>query len=68
MQVPKTELFADPNEHAMYAVDLITRVLKALEPQVDYDLRKALGDELHHEACHAIGWDIDWERVYNEGR
>ena len=61
----QTELFSSINEHALYGVDLITRILKALEPKVDYDLKAALGEDLHSEACHAIGWDIDWDALSN---
>ena len=65
MVAKPTELFSSINEHAMYSVDLITRIIKALEPHVDYDLCKLLGENLHSEVCHAIGWDIDWDELAN---
>lgn len=63
--IAKTELFASNDAHARYAVDLLYRLAKAMEAHVDCDLKAALGDELHHELCHAIGWDIDWDAVRN---
>jgi len=61
--MPKTELFSDSNPHAEYAVDLITRIVKAYEPHVQYDLESKLGPDLWSEVCHAIGWDIDWDKM-----
>lgn len=60
-----TELFGSTNEHARYAVDLLTRVVKKVEEANDYDARKVLGGNLWREVCHAVGWDIDWEALAN---
>jgi len=59
----KTELFASPDAHAQYAVDLLYRLAKAIDPIVSFDMKKALGEELHDELCHAIGWDVDWDEA-----
>lgn len=73
----KTELFTSHTADAAYAVDLITRMAKAVGEAMaqraksgqryldDEDERHLLGSELWDEMCHAIGWDIDWDAVYN---
>jgi hypothetical protein len=64
MPVAPTELFAAQNSpHARYAVDLLTRLVKAREVGADYDLKGQIGPDLWSEVCHAIGWDIDWDKV-----
>ncbi len=64
--MPRQELFATINNPtAEYAVDLITRLVKAMEPHIEYDLKSRIGEDLHSEVCHAIGWDIDWEAIHN---
>lgn len=79
MVADKTELFAEAwrDDHAKYAVDLITRMAKSIDSAMlkrseedlgyrdDEDIRNLLGPDLWHEMCHAIGWDIDWDEVYN---
>lgn len=68
-EAPKTELFASVEPHARYAVDLIYRLVMRVEssPQVDHNLRDIVGPELWDEVCHAIGWDIDWDKVRGQG-
>lgn len=73
----KTELFTSHTADAAYAVDLITRMAKAIDSAMlkrseedlgyrdDEDIRHLLGQELWDEMCHAIGWDIDWDAVAN---
>lgn len=67
----RTELFTADNKHALYAVDLITRMAHAIDAAMvkraaedlghreDEDIRHLLGPDLWSEMCHAIGWDID---------
>lgn len=73
----KTEIFTSHTPDAAYAVDLISRMAKAIGEAMaqrasdgqryreDEDERHLLGPELWDEMCHAIGWDIDWEAVAN---
>lgn len=77
MSEPKSELFTSHTPDAAYAVDIITRMAKAIDAEMgrraferlpyndDEDIRHLLGQELWDEMCHAIGWDIDWDEVYN---
>lgn len=74
----KTEIFTSHTADAAYAVDLITRMAKAIDAAMrdravddcfyrdDEDIRNLLGPELWDEMCHAIGWDIDWDAVAND--
>lgn len=60
----KTELFAVDDQHARYAVTLLTRIVRAVERHGDATLAEILGSQdLADEVHHAIGWDIDWEKV-----
>ena len=66
--VSKAELFLNhySSPDAAYAVDLLTRVVSALLRPGDSTLAEIVGDEsLADEVHHAIGWDIDWDEVYN---
>ena len=61
----KTELLTSYSDDARYAVDLITRIVRAIERHGDATLAEILGSqELADEVHHAIGWDIDWETIY----
>lgn len=74
-EVAKTEMFTAYGADARYAVDLITRMCKAIDAEMarradnelrygdKEDVRALLGSDLWDEVCHAIGWDIDWDAV-----
>jgi hypothetical protein len=74
-EVAKTEIFIAHSADARYAVDLVTRMCKAIDAEMsrraddglryrdEEDVRALLGSALWDEVCHAIGWDIDWDAV-----
>ena len=67
-KINKKDLYLNPEPHARYASDLISRFVMALEKsKVPIDIEKICGPDLWKEICHAIGWDIDWDKI-NEDR
>lgn len=54
-----SNMWTDP-EH----IKLLTEIMRKIDNLNGYEGSKdVLGEDLNNRACHAIGWDIDWDKV-----
>lgn len=44
-------------------LDLLHEVMIKVGELHEYNEKAALGEDLYNRVCHALGWDIDWDKI-----